>query len=224
MSKKPTIITLAAALLIITSATFSDRVFASSGNSSFRKGSYAKHDIRDNGVGGVVESIGSDTITIKTKDDTTYSIDVSGAKLLEGKDKVITLSDIKVGDHIFAQGTVSGTSVTATTIFHRLKGANSNLGKMIKKFKKEFQGVVGVVTSVNGNSITVTGKDNLVYVVDASDANIKKGTLTTTASIAEIKSGDRLFVRGAVTGTTVVATDILDGKIKGKDNHKQDKK
>lgn len=213
MSKKPTIVTLAAAVLIITGATFSDRVFASSTSAiSTKKGEYAKHQNRDNGVGGTVESITNSLIVIKTKDSVTYTIDTTNVKLFKGKDTVINLSDIKVGDKIFAKGTISGNIVIATEI-HNGKTASGN---GLKKAKKQFQGVIGVVTSINGNSITLTGKDNTVYVVDASDATIKKGSVDATTTITEVKSGDHLFVRGAVTGTSVVATDIMDGKGTGK--------
>ncbi|MDB5204789.1 MAG: hypothetical protein JWP09_817 [Candidatus Taylorbacteria bacterium] len=205
MSKKPTIVTLTAAILIVTSATFTDRVFASTSNPSIQKVEHIKHLAKENGVVGTVESISGNILIIKDKNNVSYNVDVSSAKLFKAKDVTIALSDIKVGEKIFAAGTVTNNTVVATKVYD---------GQKIKTHsgtKKEFQGVAGVVTSISGHSITLTGKDNIVYVVDATNAAIKKGSATSTVDISQIQSGDKLFVRGVVTGTTVVATNIEDG-------------
>jgi len=205
MSKKTTIVILAAALLIITGATFSDRVFASSGGGvNGKKGGQIKHISKDNGRAGTVESISDNIINIKTKDGESFAVDTGSAKIYKAKGIEINLSDIKVGDKIFAAGAISNNTITASEIFD----GKRNFAKGLKP-RKNFQGVVGVVTSINGNSITLTAKDNTVYVVDASNAGVKKGP--DESNVSQIKSGDRLFVRGAVTGTIVVATDIREG-------------
>lgn len=209
MSKKPTIVTLTAAILIITGATFSDRVFASTTNNSVPKVEHIKHLSKTNGVTGTVQSVEGNTIVVKNKNNVLYTVDVSGAKLYKSKNVEITISDIMVGEKIYAIGTVTDKTVVATKVFDTQK-AKSHLAK------KQFQGVAGVVTSINGNSITLTGKDNVVYVVDATSATIKKGSATTTVDISQIHSGDKLFVRGTVTGTTVIAKGITDGPIKEK--------
>lgn len=214
MSKKTTIVTLTAALLIITGATFTDRVFASNGdNGSSRRGVQAKHMSRDKGRAGTVESISGNIINIKTKKGEVFAVDSTNAKLYKAKDVEMNLSDIKMGDKIFALGSIIDHSISATEIFD---------GKKVRmraaKFGKKFQGVVGIVTSISGDSITLTSKDNTVYVVDASNAGVKKGP--NDSDVSQIKSGDRLFVRGVVTGTTVVAIDIRDGLGKRGSNEK----
>jgi Domain of unknown function (DUF5666) len=90
-------------------------------------------------------------------------------------------------------------------------------------------GIVGMVTGVNGTSLTVasrmmltTGNPNTgtntgsktVYTVDASNAKVmKNGTSTTVSAIAV---GDMVMVRGTVTGTNVMATAIRDGVMPGR--------
>ncbi|MES2060166.1 MAG: hypothetical protein V4438_03995 [Patescibacteria group bacterium] len=80
------------------------------------------------------------------------------------------------------------------------------------KRKKEFQGVAGVVSSVSGQMITIEGKDNTTYIVDASGARVVKKGSPEGASLSDIKSGDKLLIKGVVTGSTVAATDIFEGR------------
>ena len=83
--------------------------------------------------------------------------------------------------------------------------------------------VVGTVTAVNGNTITVTSKQGgpktregstavapttVVYTVNATNAIVKKNNATSTVS--SILVGDMVMVQGTVTGTNVVATTIRD--------------
>jgi hypothetical protein len=77
-------------------------------------------------------------------------------------------------------------------------------------------GVFGIVTAVNGDSITVSGRQGTstattTFTVDATNATIRKGAATSTASVSDISVGDRVAVQGAVSGDTVTATTIFDG-------------
>ncbi len=69
-------------------------------------------------------------------------------------------------------------------------------------------GVMGTVSAVNGNAITLTGKDGKTYTVEAGGATVTKNM---TVGLSEIKVGDTLMADGAVSGATVVATTIHDG-------------
>lgn len=71
-------------------------------------------------------------------------------------------------------------------------------------------GVAGTVTAVSGSTITLTGKDGKTYTIDAAKADISK---TTTINVSGIAVGDTLMVGGAVTGTSVTAVHIMDGKM-----------
>lgn len=70
------------------------------------------------------------------------------------------------------------------------------------------RGVAGTVSAVNGNTVTVTGKDGKTYTVDASGAKISK---VVDLSVSDIKVGDTVGVQGSVSGTTVTAKHIMDG-------------
>lgn len=81
-------------------------------------------------------------------------------------------------------------------------------------------GVVGTVSAINGNTITLqntmrrgvastTVGATVTYTVDASSATIYKNSAT--SSVSNIAVGNRISVQGKVTGTSVVATTIHDG-------------
>ena len=79
--------------------------------------------------------------------------------------------------------------------------------------------VIGTVTAVNGNSITVAshpmrpmGTNNQVatttYSVDATNATVNKNNATST--VQNITVGDMVLVQGTISGTNVTATMIRD--------------
>lgn len=69
---------------------------------------------------GVIQSIDGTTVTIKDRNNTVYTIDVSSAHILKasiGKaSTTISVSDLKVGDMLGVKGTLTGTTVTATDV------------------------------------------------------------------------------------------------------------
>jgi len=67
----------------------------------------------------------------------------------------------------------------------------------------------GNVSAINGATLTVTTKSNVTYTVDASNAKIIAGQ-NATATISNIVVGDSVVVQGAVNGTHVTATTIID--------------
>jgi hypothetical protein len=79
------------------------------------------------------------------------------------------------------------------------------------------KGVVGTVSSMNGNILIVTSKNNTNYTVDASKATIMKEGLEPTTnpslvSITDIKVGDFIMVRGVINNTEITASRIFDGR------------
>jgi hypothetical protein len=77
--------------------------------------------IKGNGqpvVGGTVASVSGSSLTITNASNVTYSIDASGA-IISKKNATSTVSDINVGDRVMVQGSVSGTTITASSIIDR---------------------------------------------------------------------------------------------------------
>ena len=70
----------------------------------------------------------------------------------------------------------------------------------------------GVVASISGTTIVVSEESDeggASYTVDASKATVTKNGAS--ASLSDIKVGDKIFVDGAVNGNTVSATSISLG-------------
>lgn len=176
---------------------------------------------------GTVSAISSNTITVAGKNGTVYSVDATNAtvtKFTAGAAgskptrATISISGIAVGDNVIVTGTVSGKSITATKI---MDGTFPTGGFGNKTTKPA---AMGTVSSVSGNTITLTGKNSAVTTVDASNATITKFTPGTagakgtsaTITISQIQVGDNLVVQGTTTGSSVVATKIMDGKFMGR--------
>ncbi len=71
-------------------------------------------------VAGSVAAINGSTITITNKSNVQYTIDASGAKIVQGQNTV-SASAITVGDNVIVQGSVNGSSVTASSIIDQVK-------------------------------------------------------------------------------------------------------
>ena len=66
-----------------------------------------------------------------------------------------------------------------------------------------YQSIVGKVTSINGNIITLESTDNVTYTVDVTNATIMRASPKSNANpsiitASEIKTGDVLMVRGVI--------------------------
>jgi hypothetical protein len=145
----------------------------------------------------------------------------------------IAITDIAVGDSVMVNGTVSGTNIAATSVTVMPSGApgmgkNMIMGKVtaisnttltvVSGFNpgRRPQNATNNNANVNGGAGSAT-----TYTVDASSATVKKfvaptagstgkGTETTIA-VTDIAVGDTVRVQGAVLGTNVKATAIVDG-------------
>ncbi len=159
---------------------------------------------------GTVTAVNGTTITMTSKErtktatssaatTTTYTVDASSATV-QKDGTASAVSSVAVGDTIIVKGTVSGTTITATSIQD---------GQGQQQIKGNGEPVVGgAVTAISGNSLTITNKSNLTYTVDASSATVQKdGTASAVSSVAV---GDNVVVQGTVNGTSVTATSVID--------------
>jgi hypothetical protein len=167
---------------------------------------------------GTVTAISGNSITLTDKkSNTTYTVDATNASITERTKSTtapvagvrpapttITVSQIAVGDTLMVQGTTSGTTITATKIADGVGG----MGGFGGGHGGRGPGVMGTVTAVNGNTVTVTGKDGKSYTVDASASTVGK---IQTITVAGIQVGDSVGIQGTVNGTSVTAKSIMDG-------------
>ena len=185
-------------------------------------------DPRDNmkpGVFGTVSTISGTTLTITGKEGfgqksatTTYTVDASNATVHKNN-ATSTISSITVGDTVMVQGTISGTSVIATSIRDGIMmrgGPNMMDGKGREGMSSSTSPmtgngqpvIAGTISAISGSSITITNKSNVSYTVDASNAKIVQGQNTITVS--NLTVGTSVIVQGSVNGNSVTATSIID--------------
>lgn len=174
------------------------------------------------GVFGTVASVSGTTLTVTSKPHptmpgagsvaaVTYTVDASNATVMKNG-TASTLSAVAVGDTVMIQGTVSGTSVTATTIRDGLvpmgtrpQGGGTSTPIITGNGEPV---VAGSVTAISGSTLTITNKSNVTYTVDATNATIDKGNAKST--LASVAVGDNVVVQGTVNGTSVTASSVID--------------
>jgi Domain of unknown function (DUF5666) len=159
------------------------------------------------GIGGfggfTVTAISGDTITATGHNNQTVTILVSSTTTYSEAGATAALSDIHVGSTIAVKRAASSTStttITATSVTIVLPSSG------------------GVVSAVNGNTITVTGRDSAAHtiVVSSTTRYQKAGQ---TASLADITTGTSIRAEGTLSGTTLnaqlVTIDVprLDGQV-----------
>jgi hypothetical protein len=156
------------------------------------------------GGDGNITAINGNTITMTEEANeggASYTVDASNAAIMNNGSPG-TISDLKAGDKVFVQGTVSGTNVAATSI---------SLGKG-KGMGHAPLGGDGNITAINDNTITMTEEANeggASYTIDASKANVTNNGAQ--ASVSDLKVGDKIFVQGTTNGNNVTATSISLG-------------
>ncbi len=174
------------------------------------------------GVFGSVTAVSGTTITVtdqRTK--TSYTIDASNAKIMKAG-AAATVSNIAVGDIVMADGTLSGTTLTAKVV---MDGQPWKRGEMENKIEKKIEGaddkltslgivgngqpvVAGSVTAVSGTTITISNKAGATFTVDATTAKIAKAGAVTTVS--NVTVGDMVIVQGTVNGSNITAASVID--------------
>lgn len=74
----------------------------------------------------------------------------------------------------------------------------------------------GMVTTISGSTLTVTNATGTVYTVDASGAKVMEGLFVSGLSISNIQIGDKIMIRGTISGTSVTAKSITDPSFIGR--------
>lgn len=158
------------------------------------------------GIHGTITAINGSTLTVDV-DGTAYTVNVDGAEFhtfADGEVSDATQGDLAVGDSIGVRGEVDGTTVEADHVMEgdmKFGDRGGMRGEM-----RGGRGVMGEVTKVDGNTITVEGRNGKTYTVNATEAEVLR---TVEGSVSDIKEGSRIGIHGDVDGTTVTAERIM---------------
>jgi hypothetical protein len=117
---------------------------------------------------------------------------------------------------MLALGALGSIGIQAFAQTPTTSGSNSNTVQSTKKHAHAPMGNDGIVSSINGTTIMMAeeaDEGGAVYTVNATGATVTKDGAAST--LASVGVGDKIFVKGTVNGTSVTATDIMDGHKKG---------
>lgn len=179
----------------------------SHGDSNWQDAQQKKHD-----AFGSVTAVSGTTLTVEvtgrgpngTK--TTISVDASGA-VVSDKDGTAMLSDIKVGSMIKIDGEMDGSVLDA----EKIKLLPPKEEKPTAPAAYEGDGspvVIGKITAISGSTLTLDNKAAADFKVDASAADFAKGGKVQV--LADVAVGDTVMVQGAVTGSNVKASAVIE--------------
>jgi hypothetical protein len=167
---------------------------------------------------GKITAINGTTLTVTGKSfgtagaSTTFTVNASSATVIKGN-ATTTVSTLAVGDVVLVRGTLSGSTITAKLIHSGVRGDDRKDDDKDKNKSGILNNgqpvIVGKVIAVSGTMLTVQGSASTTYSVNAASSTVKsKGNATTTLS--SITVGDNVIVQGAVNGSSVTATTIVE--------------
>ena len=134
--------------------------------------------VRTPKAGGEVTAVSSTTISVTARNGTVTKITVNGSTTYVFGKEAATKADVTVGSRIHAEGSLDGTTFTATRV--RIEPAVAG----------------GEVTAKTSSSITVKGRDGKATTIHVSAATTYKVRGKETATLADIAIGDFLVASG----------------------------
>ncbi len=164
-------------------------------------------------VFGTITAINGNTLTMSVtfrgegKNSTTttkiFTVDASTAKIIKSG-ATSSVSSIVIGDKVSILGRISGTNITAKIIRVGIQNKTDSKNEMTGDGKPV---VGGKITSISGNTLTITNNSNVSYTIDVSNAKIfVKGA---TSSVSSLQINGEIVVQGTVNGTNITATSII---------------
>ncbi len=136
---------------------------------------------------GKVTAEGSNTLTIKTRDDSTFTVNATSATIIEIPRTVRTLADIDVNDRVYITGTKSGSTITASVIYF--------MPENVKPAKAKGT-VTSVTTTSGGATVTVQNKDGQTATVNVTEDTQIKTANNQVGTTADIQVGTKVKLFG----------------------------
>lgn len=159
------------------------------------------------GVAGTITAISGNVITVKTMDGSTAQVNITDQTRFRKQRQDAKLTDLKVGDNIFARGQKSSDgSVQAEMVAVPPQGMQANFREgMGKNF------IMGEIKSISGTQIEIARPDGQTQTI-AVDENTSFKKDRESVTLADFKAGDRVFGRGEVKNNVFVAATLNQGQ------------
>lgn len=150
---------------------------------------------------GVVQGTPSaSSFTILTRHGRTKTVDLSSStQYLENGVANPTAANIAAGDFVMVFGTRSGTTVTATRVAILAVPSSVTVGT--------------VQTTPSAGSFVIETSDQIQFTVNTSSTTTFSERANVNASLATVQIGENVAVFGAVSGSTITATEIAIGTV-----------
>jgi hypothetical protein len=157
------------------------------------------------GLAGIVTSVSGSTIVIQIPENVTFTIHVGPSTRITGTGQQAATADIRPGDAIMANGDIDeqARAIEAIALTIQPPFAAQMLQNLRASFGKTW--TAGIVTAVQGNSITVTRKDgqSQTFSVD-EDTAWRLGDQPVTSAL--LRSGESVRVQLRPAGPAAKVT------------------
>ena len=144
-------------------------------------------------AGGEVTAVDASSITVKGRAGVTRVITVTDATVYQLGKAPGSKADVKVGQHVIAQGTATADSFTATRV------------------RVSLPAVAGVVSGTTVDSITITRRDGSTTVIHLSDKTTFEVRGEDAASMSDFAVGDRVEAEGVMRADGSMDAAAVEG-------------
>jgi hypothetical protein len=156
---------------------------------------------------GTVESVGTNTFTVKGRNGTTVTVDVgSSTTYRDGKVTSPSFTNVTKGEMVSVEGTTTSGVVTATSVSIGFGGFG---GGMFGHGTPP--AAAGTVESVGTNTFTVKGRNGTTVTVDVGSSTTYRDGKVTSPSFTNVTKGEMVSVEGTTTSGVVTATSVSVG-------------
>jgi hypothetical protein len=181
---------------------------------------------------GTVKAISGNTLTLATDAGSQVSVTVAeGARILQlapgstdlKSAQPIALSDISVGDRVLVTGKAGDDGSLEAVRIILMKSTEIAQKKEAEKADWQRRGAGGLITAVNGSTLTITAGARKIQVETTPSTKFRRYAADSVkfedarpGTLDQIKPGDQLRVRGnkSEDGSTIQAEEIVSGSFK----------
>jgi Cu/Ag efflux protein CusF len=161
------------------------------------------------GTAGQITEISGSKLTIKLRDGSTGTVNITSETRFRKADRQAQLSDFKVGDNVMVRGESTGDRTWTAQIV--AEGPSQAQMQQMQQRMKDAMGktiVVGDVKSIDPPKLTVTRTDGVEQTIEADENTSFRRGRDESITMPDIKVGDTIFARGELKDGTFIPTAV----------------
>lgn len=179
---------------------------------------------------GTIVSISGDQLVIKPESGENVTVKVDADTRIRKDREEAKLADLKVGDHVFAAGTLGSDKVLTAKMLAggnlpqggRMMGGGGGMGTMGPVSPEEMvkmglgtKFIAGEVKSIDDTKITVARPDGQTQTIEVDETTSFRNGKGENGTLADIKVGDRIMGRGEMKDGVFVPQTLRFGTPQG---------